>query len=136
GDEKLYVMCRSAEIHEDHLRDEAEATRRYQAVLGEDPSNLDALRGLDRLLGKSGRYQELLENLALQIQVAATPRQKITLWERVAGIHDEEFLDHAKAADAWESVLAIDPAHDSALTALSRHYRALDRWEDLAELYE
>ncbi len=136
GDEKLFVMCRAAEIHEDHLRDEAEATRRYQAVLVEDASSLDALRGLDRLLGKAGRYQELLDNLARQVQLAATPRQKITLWERIAGIHDEEFLDHAKAADAWESVLAIDPAHDTALTALSRHYRALDRWEDLAELYE
>ncbi|MCA9641931.1 MAG: tetratricopeptide repeat protein [Myxococcales bacterium] len=136
GDEKLFVMCRAAEIHEDNLRDEAEATRRYQTVLEEDNSNLDALRGLDRLLSKAGRYQELLENLARQIQLAATPRQKITLLERVAGIHDEEFLDHAKATDAWEAVLKIDPAHESALTALSRHYRALDRWEDLAELYE
>ncbi|MBX3181017.1 MAG: tetratricopeptide repeat protein [Polyangiaceae bacterium] len=136
GEEQLHVMCRAAEIYEDHLRDDVEATRRYRAALELDDTNLDALRGVDRLLSKAGRFHELLENLARQIQLAATPRQKITLWERVAGIHDEEFLDHAKAADAWEQILSIDPAHEGALTALSRHYRALDRWEDLAELYD
>ena len=74
-----------------------------------------------------GLFQDLLENLLSQLALAATPRQKITLWERIAGIHDEEFLNHAKAAEAWEQVLAIDSAHDAALSALARHYRALDR---------
>jgi serine/threonine protein kinase/lipopolysaccharide biosynthesis regulator YciM len=136
GDEKLKVMCRLAEIHEDHLHDDAEAVRRYDAVLFEERHHLDALRGLDRLFSKTGRYQELLDNLRTQVQVAATPRQKITLWERIAGIYDEEFLDHQKAADAWEEVLKIDGAHESAIVALVRHYRALDRWEDVQALYE
>ncbi len=136
GDDKLKTMCRIAEIHEDQLKDDAEAIRRYDAVLTVDPHSLDALRGLDRLYSKAGRFQDLLENLQHQILLAATPRQKIQLWERVAGIHDEEFLDHEKAASAWEKVLAIDSAHEGALTALVRHYRALDRFEDVAGLYE
>ena len=32
--------------------------------------------------------------------------------------------------------MAIDSAHDAALSALARHYRALDRWEDVASLAE
>jgi tetratricopeptide (TPR) repeat protein len=136
GEDKLKSLCRIAEIYEDHLKDEAEAARRYDEVVALDPQNLDALRGLDRLHSKSGRFQDLLENLRLQINVAATPRQKIQLWERIAGIHDEEFLDHEKAAEAWEAVLAIDPAHEAAISALIRHYRALDCWEEVAKLYE
>jgi tetratricopeptide (TPR) repeat protein len=136
GDDKRRVLCRIGEIYEDRLGDDAEAARRYAAVLDEDRGNPEALRGLDRLYSKAGRFAELLENLGQQIAVAATPRQKIALWERVAGVHDEEFLDHAKAAYALEQVLDLDPDHDASLTALARHYRALDRWEDLALLYE
>ena len=136
GEERLKVLCRIADIYEDHLKDEAEAVRRLNVVLSEDPINLDALRALDRLYSKMGLFQDLLENLLSQLALAATPRQKITLWERIAGIHDEEFLNHAKAAEAWEQVLAIDSAHDAALSALARHYRALDRWEDVATLAE
>jgi len=136
GEDRLRTMCRIAEIFEEHLKDDGEAIRRYEAVTAVEPDHLEALRGLDRLLSKTGRYRELLANLSRQIAVAATPRQKITLWERVAGIQDEEFLDHAAAAEAWEAILAIDGAHEGAYAALPRHYRVLDRWEDLATLYE
>jgi serine/threonine protein kinase/lipopolysaccharide biosynthesis regulator YciM len=136
GREKADALCRIAEIFEDQLGDMNEAIRRYDAVLALEPRHLGALKGLDRIYNRRGNYKELLGNLTTQIEAAATPRQKIGLWERIAAIHDEEFLDHAAAAEAYEQILKIDPAHDSALTALVRHYRALDRWEDVAALYE
>lgn len=136
GEEKLRVLCRLAEVYENNLKDDAEALQRYRAVLAEDENSLDALRGLDRVYAKLGRFQDLVENLEKQVQLAATPRQKITLWERIAGIFDEEFLDHQRAAQALEAILEIDPAHATSLTALVRHYRSLDRWEDVASLYE
>jgi tetratricopeptide (TPR) repeat protein len=136
GAEKAETLAKVAEIYEDHLNDLAEATRRYEAVLAIDASNLVALKGLDRVYNRSGRYQELLGNLERQIEIAATPRQKINLYERTAALHEEEFLDHAKAAVALEAILAIDGSSDAALTGLGRHYKALGRWEDLVKLLE
>ncbi|MDB4944260.1 MAG: hypothetical protein JWP97_3794 [Labilithrix sp.] len=136
GIEKAETLVKVAEVYEDHLNDLAEATRRFEAVLAVDPANLSALKGLDRIFNRTGKYRELLEVLERQIEVAATPRQKINLFERVAGLHDEEFLDHGKAAEALESILAIDGSNDNALTALARHYRALDKWEPLVALYD
>lgn len=136
GEERLKTLCRIAELYELKLADDGEAERRYQAALDLDPKCLDALRGLDRLYSKTGRFKDLLENLALQIEAAATPRQKSALWERVASIYEEEFLDHDKAASALEELLELDPAHDAALSSLARHYRALERWDDAAALYE
>ena len=134
GAERIPVLAKLAEVYEDQKNDLVEATRRYEAVLAIEPTNLEALKGLDRVYNRTGRYKELLENLERQVDGAATPRQKITLWERIAALHDEEFLDHESAAYALESILAIDPANDAALTALARHYRALDRWDDVAKL--
>jgi tetratricopeptide (TPR) repeat protein len=136
GEDKQKTLCRIAEVYETNLGDDDEALKRYNAAAELDPTSLEALRGLDRLYSKLGRFQDLLENLAQQVQVAATPRQKVALWERIAAIYDEEFLNHEKAADALERLLAIDSANENALTALSRHYRALERWENVASLYE
>ena len=136
GIEKAEALVKVAEVYEDHLNDLAEATRRFEAVLAIDPASLSALKGLDRIFNRNGQYRELLEVLERQIEVAATPRQKINLYERIAGLHDEEFLDHAKAAEALEAILAIDAGNDGALTALARHYRALDKWEPVIALYD
>ncbi|HVJ91460.1 MAG TPA: protein kinase [Labilithrix sp.] len=136
GIEKAEALVKVAEVYEDHLNDLAEATRRFEAVLAIDPANLNALKGLDHIFNRTGKYRELLEVLERQIEHAATPRQKINLYNRVAALHDEEFLDHARAADALEAILALDPSHDGALSALARHYRALEKWEPICALYE
>ncbi len=136
GQERAEILGKIAEAYEDHLGDLNEATRRYEAVLAIDPENLGALKGLDRIFNRTGRYRELLEVLERQVSVAATPRQKINLFERMAALYDEEFLDHAKAAEALESILAIDAANDGALTGLARHYRAQGKWEEVVKLYE
>ncbi len=136
GEDKLKTLCRIAEIYETNLSDDAEALKRLQAASALDASSLEALRGQDRLYSKLGRFPDLLTNLQQQVEIAATPRQKVALWERIAAIHDEEFLDHERAAEALERLIAIDSANENALTTLIRHYRALDRWESVASLYE
>jgi tetratricopeptide (TPR) repeat protein/tRNA A-37 threonylcarbamoyl transferase component Bud32 len=136
GREKAEALVKVAEVYEDHLNDLPEATRRFEAALAIDPQDLQALKGLDRVFSRTGQYRELLENLEQQIAIAATPRQKINLYERMAALHDEEFLDHESAVQCLESMLAFDAANDQALTTLPRHYRALGRWEELDALYE
>ncbi|UQA56607.1 serine/threonine-protein kinase [Polyangium aurulentum] len=136
GEARVDAICKVAELHENQLDDLGEATRRYEAALELDPQSVTALRGLDRIYNRSGRYKELVHNIERQITIATTPRQKINLYERLAKIHDEQFLDHAQAAAAYEAILQIDPAHEGSLTALMRHYRALERWEDVVSLYD
>ncbi len=136
GQDRQNTLCRIAELFESSLNDDGEALVRFRAALAADGSSIEALRGLDRLYSKLGRFQDLLANLGQQVEVAATPRQKVVLFERMAAVYDEEFLDHERAAEALERVLVLDTAHETALTSLVRHYRSLERWEDVARLYE
>jgi tetratricopeptide (TPR) repeat protein len=136
GHGKAETLCKIAELYEDQLSDMPEAERRFQAALNADPGSMSAMRGLDRVYNRTGRYKELLENLEKQVLHAATPRQKINLYERMAGVWDEEFLDHEKAGEMLEKVLDIDASHEGSITALLRHYRALDRWDDVIDLYD
>ncbi len=136
GPERAEILARIAEVYEDHLNDLPEATRRYEAVMAIDPNHLGALKGLDRIFNRTGRYRELIDNLERQVAVAATPRQKINLYERMAGLYDEEFVDPVKASECLEGILTLDPANDNALTALARHYRAQGKWEEVIKVYE
>lgn len=136
GEEKLETLARIAEVYDDRLGDVAEAVRRYESILALDEKSLAALKGLDRIYSRTGKYREMLHVLERQVAVAATPRQKIGLWERIAGVWDEEFLDHEKAAEACQAILALDGDNDAALTALARHLRSLGRWEDVAATLE
>jgi tetratricopeptide (TPR) repeat protein len=136
GVEKAEALVRVAEVYEEHLADLPEATRLFEAALALDRTNLNGLKGLDRVFNRTGKMRELLEVLERQIEVAATPRQKIALYQRIASIHDEEFLNHEAAVSALESMLALDPSNDGALTALARHFRALEKWEQAASIYD
>ncbi len=136
GSPRAETLVRIGEIHEDHLNDLREAQLRFEAALELDQGCVNAVRGLDRLLSRAGRYPELLLNLEKQVSLSATPRQKIALLERITGIHDEEFLDHSSAAETLERILLLDVNHEGSLTALMRHYRSLDRWDDVSALYD
>ncbi|HKQ68581.1 MAG TPA: tetratricopeptide repeat protein [Polyangiaceae bacterium] len=136
GEKRWVTLAKVAEVFEDQLDDLPEATRRYESILEEDEQNASALKGLDRIYNRTGRYRDLLGVLERQIRAAVTPRQRVALYERLASIYEEEFIDHEKAAEACEAILAIDANMDQPLTALARHYRALDRWEDVASTYE
>jgi tetratricopeptide (TPR) repeat protein len=136
GEERVQQVLAVAEAWESELDKLDVAERLYRNVLRDDPKHLDALRGLDRVLNRAGRYRELVEVLQTEIELAVTPRQKIGFYERLAGIYDEEYLDPARAAEALEQVLAVDAGRANAAAELARHYRRMERWNDLRDLYQ
>jgi tetratricopeptide (TPR) repeat protein/serine/threonine protein kinase len=136
GEEKRRQILQLAEAWETELDRLDIAERLYRSVLAEEPKHLDALRGVDRILNRAGRYRELVDVLRDEIELAVTPRQKVGLLERLAAIYDEEYLDPAKAAEALEQALALDASRSSAAGELARHYRRLERFTDLRDLYK
>ncbi len=136
GDAKATVLVRLAEIHELRLSNDSEAIKLLESVLVAQPELLEALRSIDRLYAKLGRYADLIDVIERQVKLAATPRQKIQLLERVAAVHEEEFFAHENANAAFERILLLDSHHESAVAGLVRNYRALEQWSQVADLTE
>ena len=136
GADAVRTLCRSGELYEERLDNPAKAVDAYQRAIGIEKENLDALRGLERVFTKGGKYKELVEVLERQVLLAATPRQKIALLERIAAVHEEEFLDHTAAASALRRAIEADPGRVQAMAALVRHLRVMDRWEEVSSLYQ
>ncbi len=136
GEERISALVRIAEVHETRLSNDHEALKILEHLLNEAPDSLEVMRGLDRLYAKVGRYSDLIANLERQVQIATTPRQKTQLYERIASVYEEEFLDNERAISALRAVLTLDPNHEGALASLTRICRTLDRWPEVAELLE
>lgn len=136
ADDAVRSLCRIGEIYDDRLGAPDEATKVYNAALQRDPTSLDALRGLERVFSKTNKYKELIENLETQVRLAATPKQRIGLLERIAAVQEEEFLDHKAAASALFRALEADPGRVQAMSNLVRHFKVMERWEEASQLYE
>src|SRR6185436_10621331 len=136
GPRRHAALCRLGDLQRAHLGDLEEARRCYEIVLEESPNHPQALSGLDQTLAQAGKYKDLLNSLHRQLENSPTPRQQVALWERIATLYDEEFLLHADAVVALESVLRLDPSRTSAMASLARLYRILEQWQDLSELYQ
>lgn len=136
GEARVETLSAIAELYEDRLDDLDQAAAHYEAALKHAPHDVAALKGLERIYARAGKFTELLGNLESQLEVAATPRQKIALLERIGQIQLEEFVDNEKAAQVFGRVVEIEPGHEVANTALARIYRQLQRFDDVAKTLE
>ncbi len=136
GDERLGTLCAIAEIYEDRLSDDDQAAAHYEAALKHDERHVAALKGLERIYSRTDRFPELLANLEKQLEASPTPRQKMSILERMAGIHLEEFVDHEKAEHCLAQIVEIEPGHEGANVMLVGVYRKLQRFDDLAKTLE
>jgi tetratricopeptide (TPR) repeat protein len=136
GAARVETLTALAELYEDRLEDLDKAQAHYEAAVKADPSSLVALKGLDRLFARLGKYPEQMANLQAQLDLAPTPRQRIALLERMAGIEEEEFVDDEKAAEYYQLIVEIEPGHDGANGALARIYKKAHRFDELAATLE
>lgn len=134
--EALALRLRVGEILEDRVGDYDAAIGEYLGVSEADPTNLDALRGLERLYAHTGNSPELLRVLELQLDVVPTERERIKILTRLAEMLEEEFVKPDLAIQRFEQVLDIDPANDTALRGLERLYRQTMRWNELVSTFD
>jgi tetratricopeptide (TPR) repeat protein len=135
-DSIVSALLQVAEAYEERFSDPKAAVENYEKAAALSPSNLSALRGLERLYTQEGRYQDLIGILEQEYEVVATERERIEILMRLAQMWQEEFRKPDNAADRLEQVLDIDPLHDDALCALEELYRTMQRWDDLVRTYD
>lgn len=132
GEERRRLLAELAHGLADHLADAAQAIAAWEHLLAENPSDLEALRALTGLYRAVGKPAKAVETLEAELALALTPRQKVALLVQIAKLDEGELLDEARAAEAWERVLDVDPDDATALATLGRIYKKLRRWQDLA----
>ncbi len=135
-DDVVGALLQVAQAYEERFDDDKAATENYEKAAGLAPSDLTALRGLERLYEKAGRYPELVDILEREYEVVTTERERIDILLRLATMWETEFRKPENAVDRLEQVLDVDPLHTGALVKLAELYRLTQRWDDLVRTYD
>ncbi len=134
-EDAIRQKLRLGQLLEERLKDSERAATAYREALEFDDSELDALRGLERVLPALEEWQELIKVLEKQLEVVDVERDRVQLLVRLAQIQEEQFLKADLAAARLEQALQIDPLRLDAYVALARCYRRLKQWNDLVGTY-
>jgi tetratricopeptide (TPR) repeat protein len=151
--EQVGLLVRLAQLRETHLGETAAAVETYRQVLDHEEQNRDAVAALERLISNAeheltianilepiykarGEWTKQIGVYEIMARHAFDPNRKIELLHRISELH-EIGGDNADAAfGTFSRALREDPRNETTHAQLDRLARGLDRWADVAGLYD
>jgi tetratricopeptide (TPR) repeat protein len=121
-----------ATMRAEKLGDLEGAIARYEAAVAADGSDATALKALVDLYDKTGRTDDYLSSMERLAAIAPEGEKLATLRKLAAELEDR---DPARAATAYEKLLAVEPNADDAYRGLERVLEGQEAWADLVALY-
>ena len=129
------LALKLAGIYEETLGDPERAASRYRKALESPGDEAGPLAALDRLYERGGKWPELAEVLVKQAELGQAPEQHATFLFRLGEVR-ERLGDVAGAVHAYRDVLASQPKHAGARSALERRLGAAPSRETTLEVLE
>lgn len=134
------LFAEVARINEDRLKDTAAGLEAYTSALKAEPASATYLDAVDRLACELGRFEELCEILddtavARELDGGA-PAERVAVLRRLAEVAATALEDRERALRAYQDALALEPDNLVVFRALEEIYAHLERWRDLAGLFQ
>jgi tetratricopeptide (TPR) repeat protein len=150
------LLEKLGQVYADRLGAPQQAAGAWQQVLELEPGHAKALRtlrelyalagdfaGLETLYAKLGQEEELVEALLAIADRIDEKTKRLPLVERAAQLAQkradatkENTALLEKARQVWERVLAVEPHHIGAATALAPIYSKQEKWARLLAVHE
>ncbi|MGC4089575.1 MAG: tetratricopeptide repeat protein [Polyangiaceae bacterium] len=121
---------------EERLGKVADAAKSYERVLGNDPSDADALSAMDALYRRTGHWDKLISVFRRRIDLSQDGTESEALYAQMAQVYEEKLGQPDEAIAAYREVLALDPTSEVALGALDALFTRRELWGELAENLE
>ena len=130
------LWLRLGRWYETRLHDDDLAVTSYREARKLDPARVEVHAALEALYRKGQKWGDLAETLAARAETESDARARAASLVALAEVYESALASPGRAADAYERVIAADPACDDALAALERLYRRGEVWGKLAAVLE
>jgi tetratricopeptide (TPR) repeat protein len=151
--DRLEVRHKLAIVFIEHREEPEEGIEHFRRVLEENSDYAPSIEYLERLVHEGKHVTmaaELLEPLLLvklewqrlvrvmdvHCDAEPDPQERMRLLGRLAETFEDHLEDLDSAMTTYAKMFRLDPSDSHAQEALSRLARVLDRWEQLALVYE
>jgi len=133
-DEKKELYQRIGRVHETRLSDLDAAVASWNQALDLDERDRVVLKELERLHIARRDWQALID--IYEKDAMLDPALEVERRVQIAGIYEQYIKDIDKAVAAFEDVLGIDPANETALERLEALYGEREDYDSLLDVYE
>lgn len=114
-----------------------EAVAEFERVSDEDPSNVDALLGLEKLYLGKGDSKSLLRTVDRLLDLAPSEEERLRLAYQRASIFEDALGDVDGAISAYQQIIkSHGDGETRSFKALERLFEKSERWLDLAVVLE
>jgi tetratricopeptide (TPR) repeat protein len=120
ANEKLHIIKRIAGLWQEAIGDFAKAIPYWEKIIKHVPGDEQAIDALLVAYEHVMRYEDLARILDLKVKAkVGDPSSQVESLRRLAQLADTQLKQTARAEDAWEALLKIQPADREALESLS-----------------
>ncbi|MEM9070179.1 MAG: tetratricopeptide repeat protein [Myxococcota bacterium] len=130
------LLVRLATLLEETLEDVEGAIAAHRQRLDIDPADVDALRSLERLYGRTGEWQRLIGVLQARDAATMEESEQAEIARRIGEIYETKLDDADNAIVAYNDALSRFGPSEATLDALARLYGVSEKWDDLLEILE
>ncbi|MGD8823348.1 MAG: tetratricopeptide repeat protein [Myxococcales bacterium] len=131
NEQKIRLLRDLVPIYRDALKLDSMLIQVYGEILALSPYDGEALTALGALYEDAGRWNELIQVLERQAELAAELPDKVRLYLRVAHLWLDRFANLNQAVGPLERVVRLQPDHAEALAQLKDIYTRKRKWEAL-----
>src|SRR5690606_29127964 len=96
----------------------------------------EALSNLTDLYEKAERYEDVARVLSQRRDASSDARERANLSRHLADVQERHLSDPTAAIESYQAILDEVGATAEVLAALARLYEKVERWEELADVYE
>jgi cellulose synthase operon protein C len=122
-----------AGLCETQLRDVDGAVKAWQDLLTLDSGDDSPREQLQRLLEKSGRWDELVQLLEQQAEQEEDVERRVAMERAIAKIHEQKRRDPIATGRTWARIAALLPDDDSAIQAAVKNFERGERFDLAAQ---
>jgi len=119
SEEHRALQLRLANVYASDLGRTDDAIKTYRGLVAEDPSDVEVMRTLDRILRTAARHDDLRWLFELRIE-RADDASAVALLTEWATLEEDAFSSPERAIELYRRALRLDPTHARALTSLPR----------------
>ena len=130
------LVLRAAKMLQERLRDEPAAFDALKQGATSFPEHLELYDALERVALRIKRLDALDAHLARAVQRVDDRELKRGLLRRRGNLLGEHLQRHAKAAEVYRELLALDPDDSEARKAAPSMLRKAGRFQDLIKVYD
>ncbi len=117
-------------------RSHSDGRELLEELLPESDVRLRVARILEPLYEADGLWKDLVLVLRVQRELAGSPHEAVNLLTRIANVEESELDLPRSAFDSWVEAMRVEPSISETRASARRLAATLDRWLELADVYE